>query len=183
MNTAKQWNIDRSRMFRESLPPVRYLTNTYYQIWLDGLERLLLDCKLVTPRELQTGLVHDASATNVRAINADLMPAALRKGWPSERDTCRGAKFSIGDHVRTVNFQPLTHTRLPRYCRDKVGIITALHGMHVFPDRNALGFDEPQWLYTVEFEATEIWGADTTASAICLNCWEPYLLHENKGER
>ena len=181
MNTAKQWNIDRSRSMRESLPPLRYLSNTYYQIWLDGLERLLLDAKLVTSEELETGTATSAGSVGVRAIGHQEMPAALLKGWPSDRERQIPAKFAIGDQVRTRQIHPQTHTRLPRYCRDKVGVVVAINGVHVFPDKNAIGPDEPQWMYTVEFEAKELWGPDTTTDSLCLNCWEPYLTLEHSG--
>ncbi len=76
--------------------------------------------------------------------------------------------------TRTINVP--THTRLPRYCRGKQGTIMAIHGAHVFPDSNALGLGEQaQWLYTVRFSAAELWGADTTATAVHVDCWESYL--------
>lgn len=175
-NTAGQWNIDRSRAFRESLPPLQYLANTYYQIWLDAFEKQLLDTGMVTQDELSGGKPVEPGLPGVKALTAEQLPVALLKGWPSERASTQAAKFELGQRVRTIEAHPKTHTRLPAYCRDKVGVITALHGMHVFPDKSAIGPDEPQWMYTVEFSAREIWGADTTASSISLNCWEPYLL-------
>ena len=40
-------------------------------------------------------------------------------------------------------------------------MIERLHGAHVFPDSAAAGKGEdPQWLYTVRFDAQELWGAD-----------------------
>jgi len=30
-------------------------------------------------------------------------------------------------------------------------------------------------LYTVRFDAKELWGPDTTAGSVCVDCWEPYL--------
>jgi nitrile hydratase len=175
-NTAGQWNIDRSRAVRESLPPLQYLSNTYYQIWLDAFQKQLLDTGMVAQTELTDAKAHGPGLPGVRALNAQQMPAALQTGWPSERPTTQPAKFMLGQRVRTIEAHPRTHTRLPAYCRDKQGLITGLHGMHVFPDKSAHGPDEPQWMYTVEFTAHEIWGADTTASSISLNCWEPYLI-------
>lgn len=174
-NTAGQWNIDRSRAVRESLPPLQYLSNTYYQIWLDAFEKQLLETGMVTEQELQSGQEIGPGKPGVKALSAKQLPAALARGWPSERPTTSTAKFKLGQRVRTIEAHPRTHTRLPAYCRDKEGIITGLHGMHVFPDKSAHGPDEPQWMYTVEFAADEIWGADTTANTISLNCWEPYL--------
>ena len=175
-NTAGQWNIDRSRATRESLPPLQYLSNTYYQTWLDALQRQLLNTGMVTKTELQSAKATVPAKPGVKALSAEQLPGALAKGWPSQRPTTAPSKFKLGQRVRTIQANPKTHTRLPAYCRDKEGLITGIHGMHVFPDKSAVGDDDPQWLYTVEFSAHEIWGPDTTANSISLNCWEPYLL-------
>ena len=54
------------------------------------------------------------------------------------------------------------------------------HGAHSFPDSNALGRGEQaQWLYTVRFDAAELWGPDTTAASVCVDCWEAYLEHSD----
>ena len=176
MNYTRQWNIDTSRSLRESLPPVRYLSNTYYQTWLDGLGRLLLKKDLVTEQELRSGKSSGAAKPGVIAPTADTISGILLKGSSSAREVNSPAKFSVGDRVRTLEMHPKTHTRLPRYCRDKQGVITACHGVFVYPDKNAIGPDEPQWMYTVEFDAKTLWGPDSTAASVSLNCWEPYLL-------
>lgn len=176
VNTAGQWNIDQSRSVRESLPPLQYLSNTYYQIWLEAFQKQLLATGMISELELSDVKAHTPGLTGVKARSAQQLPAALRAGWPSERPTIAPAQFSLGQRVRTIEAHPKTHTRLPAYCRDKVGTITGLHGMHVFPDKSALAVDEAQWMYTVEFAGSALWGADTTASTISLNCWEPYLI-------
>ena len=77
---------------------------------------------------------------------------------------------------------PSGHTRLPRYVRGRSGLIEAVRGAHVFPDTHAAGLGEqPQWLYTVRFQASELWGSDTTAAAVCVDCWEPYLESDAHG--
>ena len=175
-NTAGQWNIDQSRAVRESLPPLQYLSNTYYQIWLDAFQKQLLGTGMISPQELSEAKASGPGLPGVKARSAQQLPSALRQGWPSERPATVAAAFSLGQRVRTIEAHPKTHTRLPAYCRDKVGIITGLHGMHVFPDKTALGVDEAQWMYTVEFTGQTLWGADTSASSLSLNCWEPYLI-------
>jgi hypothetical protein len=55
MGFLGQWNIDKSRHARESLPPAKYLSSSYYQIWTEGLIRLLLDAGLVVPGEVHIG--------------------------------------------------------------------------------------------------------------------------------
>ncbi len=56
-------------------------------------------------------------------------------------------------------------------------MVERLHGAHVFPDVAVLGQgDDPQWLYTVCFEASELWGADADpAVKISVDAFEPYL--------
>jgi hypothetical protein len=49
------WNIDMSRFARENRPPQDYLDKSYYQIWLAGLERLMLERGLVSAEEIEAG--------------------------------------------------------------------------------------------------------------------------------
>src|SRR4030088_1764553 len=49
------WNIDMSRFAREDRPPAEYLSKSYYQIWLAGLERLMLERDLIASDEIETG--------------------------------------------------------------------------------------------------------------------------------
>jgi nitrile hydratase len=176
MGATGAWNLDMSRAARESLPPAKYLSSSYYQIWLEGLQTLMVAKGLVSADELRDGRVASPPAPNVRVLTKDRVPAALAKGSSTERQASAPARFSAGDTVRTRTMNPATHTRLPRYCRGKRGTIISVRGAHVFPDTNALAQGEhPQWLYTVQFEAAELWGPDTTASSVCVDCWEPYL--------
>jgi nitrile hydratase subunit beta len=89
------------------------------------------------------------------------------------------ARFKIGDRVRTKNIHPTTHTRLPRYARGHVGVVERLHGAHIFPDSIASGKGEdPQWLYTVRFDAQELWGAAADPKLkVSIEAFEPYLEH------
>lgn len=173
---AGRWNIDASRSARESLPPAQYLSSSYYEIWFEGLKRLLIDRGLVTAQEIERGIAQHPPKPDARALAAADVAAVLAHGGPSERPTNLAARFAPGDLVRTRVMHPQHHTRLPRYLRGKYGTVTRLHGAHVFPDTNAryLG-EQPQWLYTVRFDAAELWGTDTTANAVYADCWEPYL--------
>jgi nitrile hydratase len=89
------------------------------------------------------------------------------------------ARFEPGDRVRTKNIHPVTHTRLPRYARGRVGIVERVHGTHVFPDSVTTGKGEdPQWLYTVRFDARELWGTDADPNLrVSIEAFEPYLEH------
>jgi nitrile hydratase len=171
------WNLDMSRYARESLHPADYLASSYYEIWTKGLEKLLVEQGLVTPEELQAGRALTPSAPVQRVLRAEDVPGVLARGGPAERLTEQPARFAIGDHVVTRNMHPRGHTRLPRYARGKSGVIERINGVFVFPDANAHGRGEsPQWLYTVRFAGTELWGEDADpALAVSVDAWESYL--------
>lgn len=171
------WNIDMSRHARESLPPVQYLSSTYYEIWLAGLEKLMVERGLVTAEEIASGRRMVAPAPVPRVLTADAVPATLAKGGPARREAAAPARFAVGDTVRARNLNPQGHTRLPRYARGRAGMIARVHGCHIFPDAHAHGLGErPQWLYSVRFTARELWG-DEAARRDCvhIDLWEPYL--------
>ena len=99
------------------------------------------------------------------------------KGGPVDRVADCEPAFRIGDGVRTRNLQTNGHTRLPGYARAKAGRIFAIQGFHVFPDTNAHGIGEnPQWLYSVSFDAGELFGDSARAGdEVMVDCWEAYL--------
>lgn len=176
MGATGQWNLDQSRAARESLPPAQYLASSYYRIWTLGLEQLMLARGLVSAEELADGRMRVAPVPTAGALAADRVAAVLSQGKSTLRSIGGSPRFAAGDAVRARELQPATHTRLPRYCRGKPGTIVRLHGPHVFPDTHARALGEqPQWLYTVRFEARDLWGEDTTASAVHVDCWESYL--------
>lgn len=176
MATPGQWNIDASRFARENRPAEDYLSRSYFQIWLAGIERLMAERGLVAPEEINIGEAL-LPRKDVPVLKADEVAAMLRKGGPTARPTGAPARFAIGDRVRAKEMHPPTHTRLPQYVRGHVGVIELLHGTHVFPDTNAMAQGEqPQWLYTVSFDGRELWGEDGDAtSSISVDAWEFYL--------
>jgi nitrile hydratase len=170
-------NIDEGRFVRENVSPLEYLSKTYYEIWFAGLTRMLVGRGLVAPDELEAGRsMHPAKPVS-RILKAENVAATLSTRRPYERTIDAAARFKTGDRVRARNMHPTGHTRLPRYVRGHIGTVTHAHGAHVFPDSNAAGLGEaPQWLYTVRFEAPELWGdaADPTAT-VSVDAWESYL--------
>jgi nitrile hydratase subunit beta len=182
MGAVGKWNIDMSRAARESLPPAQYLSSCYYQIWFEGLKKLLLSTGLATAEEIGTGESRSAAAPVPRVLRADEVAAALLRGSPVNRPAAAGARFKVDDRVQTRQPPPPPPTLLPRSAHRGRGRIIAVHGAHVFPDANAVGLGEqPQWLYTVCFDASELWGTDTTAASVCVDCWEPYLDNLHAG--
>lgn len=171
------WNIDMSRHARESLPPARYLSSSYYQIWLAGIETLMAERGLVTPGEIESGIVSAPPKAVERILAAEAVATVLGKGGPADRPAPAPARFAAGDRVRARNIHPEGHTRLPRYVRAHAGAIARVHGCHIFPDAHAHGLGErPQWLYSVRFAARELWGGDAApGDTVHVDLWEPYL--------
>ncbi len=177
MGFTGQWNIDISRHARESLDPAQYLSSSYYQIWLAGLQKLLVRNELVSREELATGTAATEPVEVAQILTAEEVDRSLRRGGPSEREATSKPAFSVGDQVRARNINPPTHTRLPRYVRGRTGVIDRLRKAHVFPDTNAHGKGEqPQHLYSVRFAAAELWGAeDPDGDEVFVDMWESYL--------
>jgi nitrile hydratase len=175
MGYAKVWNIDMSRAVIETFAPTFYLGATYYEKWAARLEKLLLNAKLVDADELAAGHALRPGKPLRKLAAADVPKALVRGSFA--RPTNTPARFNAGDRVRTKNMNPATHTRLPRYARDKTGVIECVRGCHVFPDSVAIGAGEnPQWLYTVLFEGRVLWGEDADPTlTVSIEAWEPYL--------
>ena len=177
MGAAGAFNIDTSRFYRETLPPHVYLGSSYYRKWQLGLEGLLMDKGYITTEELVAGhaVAPAKPLKHGKFTLADVERIMVRGKFG--RVAPAPAKFRPGDHVRTKNIHPATHTRLPRYARGRVGVIERDHGCQVFPDSAATESGEnPQWLYTVVFDGTELWGPDADPSVkISIDAFEPYL--------
>lgn len=176
MGATGLWNIDASRAARETLADYRELS--YYQIWLEGLEQLLLQSGAVRADEIAQGRSMHAALPALRALPAGQVAAMLAQGAPTARPPRGPARYSPGQWVRTAAAAPPHHTRLPGYARGKRGMIERVHGAHVFADAHARGLGEqPQWLYTVVFDDTELWGANAPRgqSTVSVDAWEPYL--------
>ena len=183
MGATGQWNLDMTRSVRESLPPARYLSSSYYEIWFEALLILLERQGLLSAAERQAvdsgklaALTQPAAASAALSVlRPERVAATLAAGSPTARPG-GAARFKPGDRVRVRLMNPRGHTRVPRYIRGRPGVITLVHGNHVFPDRHAQGErDAVGVLYTVRFAAVDLWGADTTAEAISVDCWDAYL--------
>ena len=173
-----RWNIDMSRDARERQHPVEYLRHTYYENWLAGLEKLLVERGLLAAEELKTGKAAGLAdeETRKRVLKAERVTNVLAQGSPVAMEIDTGPRFNAGDRVRAINRHPPGHTREPRYVRGRVGVIHEYYGAHVFPDRNAEGVKEGQHLYNVRFEASDLWGEPAAGrSAVYVDLWEDYL--------
>jgi nitrile hydratase subunit beta len=159
---GRYFNIDEFRRVMERMPANAYLRASYYEKWLYAIETILKEKGVVTADELAAGQPSLPP------------PSPAGKPGPPPRQTPR---FKAGDRVATRNLNPKGHTRLPRYARDKRGMIRTHYGSFPLPDSNAHGRG-PDWqpCYAVEFDASELWGTEAKhGDRVCIDLWESYL--------
>jgi nitrile hydratase beta subunit len=177
------YNLDEFRHAIERMRPADYLAATYYEKWLDGITRLFVEKGVVTAAEMEARTAFFTARPEAPATLPLTAPLPSRvpfnPGWTQEvvRETGVPPRFAPGDPVITRHIHPHGHTRLPRYARGKRGVIHRVHGVHIFPDSHAHGRGEqPQPLYSVRFEARELWGEDAEPrQSVHLDLWERYL--------
>ena len=169
-------NIDAGRHERELIPGSALLAMSYYEKWLEALRQMLVKGGAVTPAELGSGSADPTAPKAIPRLKPEMVMPALAHARSYERPGPSPA-FTVGDRVRTRNINPIGHTRLPRYARNKVGSVERMRGIHVFPDSHAHGLGEdPRPLYLVRFGAQELWGQDASPKdSVSLDLWEPYL--------
>jgi nitrile hydratase len=189
MGATGGWNIDQSRSARETLPD--YASLSYYRIWLAALDKLMIERGYVTPDELSSGRSTRGSDASLQTANrrppqprpprpalaAADVPAVLARGSRCDRPVSTPARFAEGDRVRTRAGTVPHHSRIPAYVRGRVGTVVRCHGGHVFAEANAQGLGEqPQHLYTVAFEGTELWGNQAPPGLrVSIDAWESTL--------
>ena len=172
-----QWSIDVGRHARERQHPADYLRHSYYENWLTGLEKLLVERGLVSAEELASGRAAGpaAEALRGRVLSAAQVPSTIATGSPVAVTIDAPPRYAVGDRVRALNRHPTGHTREPRYVRGRVGVVHEHYGAHVFPDLSAAGRREGRHLYSVRFAARELWGEPARNGAVYADLWEDYL--------
>lgn len=173
--TSGAINIDEFRHGIERMGPVHYLASSYFEHWLDGITRVLLEKGRITEQELETRAASLDGGTELPAPPRVAFEAARSTGF--RRDVAWAPRFQAGDLVRTSTASPAGHTRMARYARGKLGTVCTTHGAYVFPDSSAHGLgDDPRHLYSVRFAAAELWGESAEAgTSVYIDLWEPYL--------
>lgn len=161
----------------ERIPPERYLALSYYEKWFEMLTSLLLEHGVVTSAELadpdsvQRGPRHPKAMTPVEVL------PEIFGGAPTSRPTDGiTARFKAGDIVVAKHHVAALHTRLPRYARGRSGRIAAVHGAFLVNDRVSAGDPTPDILYTVVFQARDIWGPEADPrDTLTLDLWDCHL--------
>ena len=125
----------------------------YFELWLAACEKLLVAKGVMTQAEL------DAKLAELRAA---LAPAP---------------GFSPGDRVVVREVEPVGHAHLPLYLRGKSGTVVRRLGSFGFPESDVAGAaTHPQDVYSVRFQARQIWGRDgAERDSLHFSIWASYL--------
>jgi nitrile hydratase len=166
--------ITGGRLNIELMDPVHYLSTSYYEHWLAGLETGLVRAGVLTQAEIDAAVAagrqperrdEPERADFVRSI---LQPFAI------DDPTEPAPRFTAGDRVRVRRMRPTGHTRCPRYVRGATGTIALVHEPSPLPDTGS-GHPVTRY-YTVEFTGDELWGGDAEPNTtVLVDLWEQYL--------
>ncbi len=170
------WSIDWFRHCRELIDPVDYLTRPYFDQWLQTYAAMMVNSGVATVEELANGHAKTSPPDLSPPMTAADVDKAKRVERRFDREIDEPPVFTVGDTVRVKNHGVPGHTRLPAYARGRRGLIEGCHGAHIFPDANAHGEKRAEPLYTVGFEAEELWPeAERRRERVFLNLWQSYL--------
>ena len=171
-----------SRHYIENIPPARYLASSYYEKWMLALEAALVNKGLLTVEELDVRtrkFSDDPSAEVPRRNDPNLAERVRRRIYqpqPLEQQASQSPLFSVGDAITVRNIHPVGHTRLPRYVRGKHGVIARIYGAQGFQDEPTVADNSPQHVYSVVFEARELWGTNSEPNQrLYIDMWECWL--------
>jgi nitrile hydratase subunit beta len=169
------------RFAMERLPPALYYRATYYERRLWTLQANVIETGIASRAEIEGRMkqLADGQAPPAAAPGPPAHPIDFLAGgaFGTRRPAGGPPRFAPGAPVRTRNMHPQGHTRLPRYLRGKRGLIARVSPACVFPDSNAANEgEEPQHVYSVRFEAQELWGDSAEPNTVIhADLWESYL--------
>ena len=170
----------------ESIEPATYLASSYYEKWLIALEKGFVESGVLTAGELQ-GRVEFRRGHPDAPVSQNRDKEGRRAAW-RDRYSQRSPKydgdpaFSVGDAVLTRRMDDAGHTRIPHYAQGKRGVVHALRGVYDLLDLKVRGIRKPEPVYTVGFDARELWGDEAEPSQrVYIDLWESYLLRHEQS--
>lgn len=177
---ADIFNLDEFRYAREQVDPAEYLSSSYYDNWLAAVEALAIEKGLFSEQELRDRIDTFSTETDTAAIPdradpelTDKTLTRIEEGYPADYDA--EPAFEAGDPVVVRQTHSAGHTRCPWYTRGADATIETFHGGAPVPAASAAGEGVIEPLYTVRFDASELWGRDTDGDVIHIDMWERYL--------
>ena len=174
---SPDWTLDWWRHVRELIDPVDYLSRPYFDSWAQTHIAAFIDSGSFTLEEIIAGKSATAPVERQPSLEADDILAAVEaQAYRYDREIEAQPAYQPGDRIQTRQLLSARHTRLPAYARGKPGVIHAHHGAHIFADASAQGIEEAQHIYSVVFEARDLWAeAENNNDRVFLDLWESYL--------
>jgi len=174
---SPDWSIDWWRHVRELIDPVDYLSRPYFDSWAQTHIAAFIDSGVLTLDEIVSNQSAAIPANQQPSQdNEDIFAAIEAQAYRFDREIEAQPAYQVGDRVFTGQLLPRHHTRLPAYARGKPGVIHAHHGAHVFADASAQGNEIAQHIYSVVFEAGDLWiEAGNRKDRVFIDLWESYL--------
>lgn len=174
---APDWTIDWWRHVRELIEPTDYLTRRYFDQWLLTQTAAMIDSGIFTLDELVAGSGKAPAHSSEAAMSLqEVLAADAGQAYDFSRAIDAPPSFALGDTIRTRALGNTGHTRLPAYARGRRGTVYAHHGAHLLPDAGALGEERAEHIYSVVFDAAELWPeAAGRRDRVFLDLWESYL--------
>jgi nitrile hydratase len=169
--------IDWWRHVRELIEPADYLTRPYFDQWAQTELAVHIDAGVFSLEEVIAGRSSTEAVPQGPGLDrAGALDADRARAFRFDREIDAAPRFAPGDRIRTSSFGHPHHTRLPEYARGREGTVHAHHGAHIFADDSARGIEHAQHIYSVVFEAEELWPeAEGRRDRIYLDLWESYL--------
>ena len=157
------WTLDWHRHVIERIPPAQYLAMNYFEKWAQHMMATLIDDGVASIEEFAEGRSH----RKPRPVPRNPFPVATDPGAP---------RFKVGDRVVARRSTAAMHSRLVSYARGRTGIVDVWHGPEILADASAAGEPRKEHLYTICFDAAELWPEDGGPSfSVCTDFWESYL--------
>lgn len=159
-------NADKYRHSVERMAPDHYLRAHYYERMFTGVTTLLVE-----------GGLMDIDDLTIRAGGRFPLAQPVADDPLADIEPRPAARFTEGDRVRVREMSPRGHTRAPRFCRGKEGVVLRVAPRFGFPDSSAHGGElRDEHTYHVEFSATELWGdAESVRDSVVVDLWDSYL--------
>ena len=170
----------------ESIEPAVYLDSTYYQKWLIALEKGFVQSGSLTENEIRdrAEFYRRCPGTPVtQNSDPNLARAAWENRYSQRSPNYEGdPAFSVGDPIITRRIAASGHTRIPFYAQGKHGVVHALRGVFDLLDLKVQGIFKPEPVYTVGFDANELWGEEAEPEQrVYIDLWESYLLSPDES--
>ena len=173
-------NIDWWRHCRELIMPEDYLSRPYFDSLAQTDFATYINAGIIPMEEVISGKAQPGQS-NVKPTPVLTPEQAIREDHDNaarfDAKIETSPLFAIGQQVITSRHGHEHHTRLPQYAWGRCGTVHGYNGAHIFPDLSSQREEIWQHVYSIVFEAHELWpGDEGRNNKVYLDLWESYLV-------